>query len=509
MLFAVIGGDKPGGYHGSLSGQAMTERSDLVALVESFSRSRVLCVGDVMLDRYIHGDVERISPEAPIPVFRIEREMAMVGGAGNVARNIASLGAWTRLIGVAGEDAAGAEMRSLLAAEPGIAPIILIEESRPTTIKTRYVASRQQMLRADRESNAPISDRIRAAMVNLVRQELPDCAVMVLSDYGKGVLSSEALRGVIATARGYARPVIVDPKGSDFSRYRGASLVTPNRRELAEATGLPVTGDSEIVAAARRIIDTCGIENVLVTRGKEGVTLVLGRGEALHIPARPREVFDVSGAGDTVVATMAVACAAGIAWPEAARLANAAGGVVVGKLYTAVARADELVAALHTFDLTTGEDKIATLPTALDRIAAWREAGLAIGFTNGCFDLIHPGHVALLGQARAACDRLVVGLNSDASVRRLKGEGRPVQSEAARAQVLASLAAVDLVVIFAEETPIRLIEAIRPDVLVKGADYLRDQVVGADIVESHGGKVLLAEILPGHSTTATLAKLVR
>jgi D-beta-D-heptose 7-phosphate kinase/D-beta-D-heptose 1-phosphate adenosyltransferase len=487
----------------------VTERSDLAALVESFTRARVLCVGDVMLDRYIYGEVERISPEAPIPVFRIERETAMVGGAGNVARNIAALGAWTRLVGVAGDDAAGAELRTLLAAEPGIAPAILIEESRPTTIKTRYVAARQQMLRADRESNLPISDRVRSAMVNIVRQELPDCGVMVLSDYGKGVLSAEALRGVIATARGYARPVVVDPKGPDFTRYRGASVITPNRRELAAATNMPVDTDAAIVAAARRVADTCGIENVLVTRSESGVTLVLGRGEAFHIPARPRAVFDVSGAGDTVAATMAVACAAGIAWPEAARLANAAGGIVVGKPGTAVARGDELVAALHTQDLMTGEDKIATLPIALDRIAAWRESGLKIGFTNGCFDLIHPGHVSLLAQARGACDRLVVGLNSDASVRRLKGEGRPVQSEAARAQVLASLGAVDLVVIFAEETPVRLIEAIHPDVLVKGADYRRDQVVGGEIVESYGGRILLAEIVPGHSTTATLAKLAR
>jgi D-beta-D-heptose 7-phosphate kinase/D-beta-D-heptose 1-phosphate adenosyltransferase len=487
----------------------MTERSDLAALVESFGRARVLCVGDVMLDRYVYGEVERISPEAPIPVFRIERETAMVGGAGNVARNVAALGAWTRLVGVAGDDAAGTELRALLASEPGVAPAILIEEDRPTTIKTRYVAARQQMLRADRESDAPISDRIRTAMVNFVRQELPDCGVMVLSDYGKGVLSSEALRGVIATARTYARPVVVDPKGRDFARYRGASLVTPNKRELAEATGMPTDSDAAVVAAARRVIDTCGIENVLVTRGDQGVTLVLGRGESIHIPAKPRAVFDVSGAGDTVAAVMAVACAAGVTWPEAARLANAAGGVVVGKLGTAVARADEVVAALHAQDLMTGEDKIATLPSALDRIAAWRESGLRIGFTNGCFDLVHPGHVSLLAQARGACDRLVVGLNSDSSVRRLKGEGRPVQSEAARAQVLASLGAVDLVVIFAEETPVRLIEAIRPDVLVKGADYRRDQVVGADIVESYGGRVLLAEILPGHSTTATLARLAR
>jgi len=487
----------------------VTERSELAALVESFVRARVLCVGDVMLDRYVYGEVDRISPEAPIPVVRIERETAMVGGAGNVARNIAALKGWTRLVGVAGDDPAGAELRGLLAAEPGVAPAILIEEGRGTTVKTRYVSSRQQMLRADRESLGPLSERVRTAMVSLIRQELPDCGVVVLSDYGKGVLATETLRGVIAAARGYARPVIVDPKGTDFSRYRGASLITPNRRELAAATGTATDNDPGVVAAARRIVDTCGIDAVLVTKSEAGMTLVLGRGEALHIPAKAREVFDVSGAGDTVVATMAVACAAGISWPEAARLANAAAGIVVGKPGTAVIHAEELVSALHAQDLSTGEDKVATLAAALDRIAAWREAGLKIGFTNGCFDLIHPGHVSLLAQARGACDRLVVGLNSDNSVRRLKGDGRPVQSEAARAQVLASLAAVDLVVIFNDETPLRLIEAIRPDLLIKGADYRRDQVVGAEIVESYGGRVMLAEILPGHSTTATLARLAR
>ncbi len=487
----------------------MTQRSDLAAVVGNLGRARVLCLGDVMLDRYVYGDVERISPEAPIPVFQIVRDVAMPGGAGNVARNIAALGAWTRLVGVAGEDAAGTELRALLAAEPRVAPAILIEEGRPTTIKTRFIAARQQMLRADLESSATISDRVRTAMVGFVRNELPDCGVLVLSDYGKGVLVPEALRAVIAAARGYARPVVVDPKGTDFSRYRGASLITPNRRELALATNMPVDSDAAVVAAARRVVDTCGIDNVLVTRSESGMTLVLGRGEALQIPAEAREVFDVSGAGDTVIATVAAACAAGIPWPDAARLANVAAGIVVGKLGTAVARADELIAALHAQDLMTGENKILPLASALDRIASWRSMGLKIGFTNGCFDLLHPGHVSLFAQGKGACDRLVVGLNSDGSVRHLKGDGRPVQSEAARAQVLASLKAVDLVVIFTEETPLKLVEAIRPDLLVKGADYRRDQVVGAEIVESYGGRVMLAEILPGHSTTATLARLAQ
>ncbi|MGB8275410.1 MAG: D-glycero-beta-D-manno-heptose 1-phosphate adenylyltransferase, partial [Alphaproteobacteria bacterium] len=282
---------------------------------------------------------------------------------------------------------------------------------------------------------------------------------------------------------------------------------TPNRRELAEAVGSALDGDDAIVAAARRVIDTCGIESVLVTRSSDGMTLVPARGNAQHVRAEAREVFDVSGAGDTVVAAVAVALAAGIPIPEATRLANAAAGIVVGKVGTAVVHADELVTALHAQDLLAGGEKIAALAAALDKVAGWRSKGLKIGFTNGCFDLLHPGHVSLLAQAKGACDRLVVGLNNDASVRRLKGDGRPVQSEAARAQVLASLASVDLVVVFADDTPIRLIEAIRPDVLVKGADYRHDQVVGADIVRAYGGRVVLADLVEGHSTTATIARM--
>ncbi|MGB8274332.1 MAG: D-glycero-beta-D-manno-heptose-7-phosphate kinase [Alphaproteobacteria bacterium] len=485
----------------------MTEKSELAALVERLGTGRVLCVGDVMLDRYVYGDIERISPEAPIPVLRVEREVPALGGAGNVARNVAALGGFVRLIAVVGNDPAGAQVRSLLEAEDRIAPALLVDETRRTTIKTRFVAARQQVLRADRESNGAISDRIRSALLSLTSKEIAGCGVMVLSDYGKGVLSAETVRGLMATARGAGRPVVVDPKGKDFSRYRGASLITPNRRELAEAAGSALDGDDAIVAAARRVIDTCGIEAVLVTRSAEGMTLVPAHGSAQHVRGEAREVFDVSGAGDTVAAAVAVAMAAGIPIPEAMRLANAAAGIVVGKVGTAVVHADELVTALHAQDLLAGEEKVATLAAALDKVAGWRSKGLKIGFTNGCFDLLHPGHVSLLAQAKGACDRLVVGLNSDASVRRLKGDGRPVQSEAARAQVLASLASVDLVVVFADDTPIRLIEAIRPDVLVKGADYRHAQVVGADIVRAYGGRVVLADLVEGHSTTATIARM--
>ena len=301
----------------------------------------------------------------------------------------------------------------------------------------------------------------------------------------------------------------VDPKGDDYTRYRGAALLTPNRRELAEASRMATRGDDDIEAAARHVLKSCGVESILATRGGEGMTLVAGDGAAEHLAAEALEVFDVSGAGDTVVAAVAAALAAGIPLADAARIANAAAGIVVAKAGTAVAYADEVADALRSRGLHDGERKSTSLATARERIAAWRARGETIGFTNGCFDLIHPGHVSLLRQARAACDRLVVGLNSDASTRRLKGEARPVQMEAARAAVLGSLASVDLVVIFDEDTPIRLIEGLRPDVLVKGADYARDEVVGGDIVEAYGGRVLLADLEPGHSTTATIARLAK
>lgn len=484
----------------------MTDRTQLIPLVEAFAAARVLCVGDIMLDRFITGTVERISPEAPIPVLRVEGETAMLGGAGNVLRNLAALGASCRFVGVIGGDEAGREVRALLAEHPTVTPELVVEPGRQTSIKTRFLAGTQQMLRADREDTAPLSATAGEAILDAVDRALGDCDLMVLSDYGKGVLGGGIAARIIAAARQAGRRVIVDPKGTDYRRYRGAHLLTPNRLELAQATGRPAATDDDIVAAAGQLIDTCGVEAVLATRSRDGMTLV-GAGDAHHLPTEAREVFDVSGAGDTVIATVAAALAAGADLVEAARLANVAAGIVVGKVGTAAAYAADLIAALHRQDLSGAEAKVLTLPQALDRIAVWRRTGRTVGFTNGCFDLLHPGHVALLAKARAACDRLVVGLNSDASVGRLKGPERPVQTEAARAAVLASLASVDLVVIFGEDTPAALIEAIRPDVLAKGADYTVETVVGADFVQAHGGRVLLIDLEPGHSTSATIARM--
>lgn len=477
-------------------------------LIDSFARARILVLGDVMLDRYVYGTVERMSPEAPVQVLRIERDQVMAGGAGNVARNIAALKAKVTLVGLAGADAAADDLRQAVAEHGNVVADLVVDPARRTTEKIRFVSGRYQLLRADSETTGPVTPETADKILARFRAHLEDTDVVVLSDYGKGVLDDRVLAPAIAAAAEAGKIILADPKYGDYARYRGAHVLTPNRREMAHAAGMACDTDEAAVAAARLVIARDRLDAILVTRGSQGMTLVQkGRKAPVHLRAEAREVFDVSGAGDTVVAALAVALARGAELAEAARLANIAAGIVVGKTGTAVVHPPELIAALRAEAVHSTDAKIAPLEVAKDRVAAWRARGDVIGFTNGCFDLIHPGHVSLLAQARAACDRLIVGLNSDASVRRLKGAARPVQNETARAVVLASLAAVDLVIVFDDDTPIPLIETLRPDVLVKGADYAVDQVVGADIVRAYGGKVLLAELSPGHSTSRTIAKL--
>lgn len=480
---------------------------DLHAALERLSQAHVLCVGDVMLDRFVYGSVSRISPEAPIPVLRVEREAAMLGGAGNVVRNLAALGAKSAFVSVIGTDASGSELEALLGAMPNVEVSLVPVRDRSTTIKVRYVAAGQQLLRADSENDTALPEVARKAVLMRAIAALDGCQALALSDYGKGVLCDEVVADLIGAARRRGRPVVVDPKGSDYRRYAGASVVTPNLRELAQASGMPTAGDEQVVAAARKLIADCDLGSVLVTRSGEGMSLVESGGLVSHIRAEAREVFDVAGAGDTVVAAIAAGLGAGFGLETAARLANIAAGIVVGKLGTAVATIEELRAAIARQTLSAANSKLMTSEQALARVTRWRDYGLAVGFTNGCFDLLHPGHVSLLRQARVACDRLIVGLNSDASVKRLKGESRPIQGEAARAAVLASLADVDALVVFDQDTPLELIEALRPDVLIKGADYAEDQVVGGQLVKSYGGKVVLAELSPGHSTTGTIKRI--
>jgi D-beta-D-heptose 7-phosphate kinase / D-beta-D-heptose 1-phosphate adenosyltransferase len=482
--------------------------SDLIPLVEQLKQAQVLCVGDLMLDHYIYGRVERISPEAPVPVLHIEREERTLGGAGNVLRNLHALGVGTCFVSVTGTDAAGREVSRMVAGLGGAEAHVLAERGRTTTLKTRYVAGTQQLLRADHEHTMPLPPELRVDLVKIVTGALPHYKVLILSDYAKGVLGGGTAHEIVAAAKAAGGLVVVDPKGHDYGIYRGADVLKPNRPELAAATKLPVGSDEEVVIAARSLIAAHDFGALLVSCGKDGMLVVEAEGEPLKLAAEAREVFDVSGAGDTVVAVLAAALGAGASLADAARLANAAAGIVVGKVGTAVLDPPELEAALLNRD-TIEHRKTLPLSLALDQVARWRRSGLKIGFTNGCFDLLHPGHVTLLGQARAACDRLIVGINSDASVSRLKGPGRPVQNQEARAAVLASLAAVDVVVVFEDDTPEALIAELKPDLLVKGADYRLDEVVGADIVKSYGGRVMLAPIVPGFSTTATIARAAR
>jgi D-beta-D-heptose 7-phosphate kinase/D-beta-D-heptose 1-phosphate adenosyltransferase len=478
---------------------------DFDALADAFSRQTVLCVGDLMLDEFVYGEVSRISPEAPAPVIAARRSETNIGGAGNVARNIAALGARCIFVGMIGEDEVGVKLAVTLAQEPGIESLLVHDSARPTTRKVRFVSEHfsTHMLRADWELAAPASGEIEQKLIDTILPQLARADIVLLSDYAKGVLTARVIRNVIDAARKAGKRVIVDPKSANLAIYRGATLLTPNRKEFAEATRSRADSAADIAEAARDAMILADCEAMLVTQGEHGMTLVPRTGDRVHVPAHPVKVRDVTGAGDTVAAALALALAAEADWETALRIANAAAAVAVSKKGTAIVTTSELRRKILPHAYLAAEEKIVTAAEDLAaHLADWRKQGLRVGFTNGCFDILHPGHVKVLTAARGACDRLIVGLNSDASTRRLKGEGRPVQNEISRAEVLAALEAVDLVVIFEEDTPLKLITEIKPSVLVKGGDYTRETVVGHEIVEANGGTVMLVDILQGHSTTS-------
>lgn len=469
-------------------------------------RGTILAIGDVMLDVFTYGECTRISPEAPIPVLRVTREVCMLGGVGNVARNVAALGGNIILLAPIGDDADGNVLEELLEAEPRIENRLLRCRGRETTAKRRLIANAQQMLRVDKEQPLPLAAAEEEMLVEMALAALPGVTAVILSDYGKGTLTRSVIERVMAAATAAGKAVLVDPKSRDMARYAGATCITPNARELAEATGLPTDTDEDVAAAARAVLATSGARYVLATRSDKGMSLVAQDGSALHIPARKRVVYDVSGAGDTVIGALALAVGSAIDWKTSAGLANFAAGVVVAKPGTATCSIEELEVEVADVALGLGT-KLVAPPQAARLAAQWRRLGLRVGFTNGCFDLLHPGHVSLLKSAREGCDRLIVGLNSDDSVQRLKGPTRPLQNQASRAAVLAALAAVDLVVVFGEDTPIELIRSVRPSVLLKGADYSIDTVVGADLVIADGGEVKLIELVEGQSTTGIIARM--
>lgn len=500
--------------------------SSLHDLLAAIPRTRVVVAGDVMLDRFVYGDVHRISPESPVPVLTIAREEDMPGGAGNVAANLAGLGASCRILAVAGADGAGAALRALLEERTGAVCDFVTDSARPTTVKSRFLAQHQQLLRTDFEQARPLPPALREELLAKADAVLNEADALVLSDYGKGVLADGVAAALIGMAARLGIPVLVDPKGSDYGIYRGASVVTPNRKELSEATGgMPAKSDAEVTAAARALIDRAGIGAVIATRSQDGMSVIEPGRDPVHLRTEALEVFDVSGAGDTVIATAAAALAAGASLTEAAALANAAGGIVVAKVGTAPVRAQELGARLDAREtgLRAGDgaavvaDSVREAPVcgfdeACERVRRWQARGLRVGFTNGCFDLLHYGHASYLNRARDLCDRLVVGLNADESVRRLKGDGRPVNAERARAGVLGALGSVDMVVPFGADPadgdePCRLVGLLRPDIYFKGGDYSESRLPEAAVVKSYGGQVRIMDLYEGHSTTGTIEKM--
>ena len=484
----------------------------LLGLLEGgFRDLRILVIGDVMLDRYIQGEVDRISPEAPVPVLRHAQRYDRAGGAANVALNLAGLGCQTFLAGLWGDDAEQTQLANLLEAAH-VDMLGMVSSSRPTASKTRIIGRRQQLLRLDIESSDPIPavelDRLRQRAVDLTAK----VHAVVLSDYAKGALTPELCAAVIRAARDRAIPVLADPKTHDFSKYSGATTVCPNLSELSAATQLPATDTPALLAAGQALVAEHKLQFLTVTRSEKGIAILRPPANGVtppveEHPARAREVFDVSGAGDTVIATLAACLAASVPVSTSVELANLAAGIVVGKMGTVPVSAAELVAVLTPSSGVVSAEKILTLEGARARVAEWRATGETIVFTNGCFDLLHVGHITLLEDCHRFGSKLILGLNADSSVCRLKGPTRPIVGERERARVMAALASVDAVVLFEEDTPLDLIGTLRPDVLVKGGDYTIDTVVGQELVQANGGRVEIIPTVEGFSTSNIVKKL--
>lgn len=463
----------------------------------------IAVIGDLILDSYLYGDVNRISPEAPVPVMRARSEKVVAGGAANVAANLAALGLRVHVVGLCGQDEAREQLIACLAAMGRVdCTRIVSTPDRRTTKKLRIIGAHQQIVRIDHEDVLPCDAVVEGECIRAAISAIGAADVVVLSDYSKGVCSDRLVEAVIDHAAKTGKKVLVDPKRRDLSIYRGASILTPNRKELTDATHLPCETDEEAAVAVAKAQEACGAD-VLLTRSEKGMSFFPVAGAPIHLATVAQDVFDVSGAGDTVIAVLAAAVGARIPFIDGMRMANHAAGIVVSKMGTATVTRDELFASLaaeHTSP-AINDGRHVDLDDAVALRGSWANERLTVGIANGCFDLLHPGHVSLIRQAAMSCDRLIMALNSDDSVRRLKGPSRPVQDENARAAVVGAIKGVSAVVLFPQDTPLELIRALQPDVLVKGSDYTEDQVVGADVVRARGGRVVLVDLVPGHSTT--------
>jgi D-beta-D-heptose 7-phosphate kinase/D-beta-D-heptose 1-phosphate adenosyltransferase len=482
--------------------QDLHRATDLIE--RDWQHAHVVILGDVMLDSYLWGDVDRISPEAPVPVVRAVHRTQRPGGAANVAMNVTGLGARSTLVGVRGDDAEGILLEQSVR-EAGISPRLTVVPGYPTTMKLRILGGQQQMLRLDTERVDGYPSDVYRQVLRLIEEVLPDADALVLSDYAKGLLTEDLCQQAIRKARQAGVPVLVDPKRRSFTAYRGATTICPNLSELAQVTGVIQSDTEALLAAGQSLVSQLGIDYLTATMSNKGIA-VLRPDSRFLAPARARQVFDVSGAGDTVMATLALAVSSNLSIETAAQLANVAAGVVVAKVGTVPVTRDELLTSLTPELELHAQEKVLALDHLTVRASAWRAGGQRIVFTNGCFDILHIGHITLLEHARGEGDRLIVAINSDSSVRSLKGPKRPVVGERERARILAALAAVDAVIIFDEQTPLRVIEELRPDVIVKGGDYNEDTVVGAKEIRSWGGCVRIVPLVEGFSTTKIIDK---
>jgi D-beta-D-heptose 7-phosphate kinase / D-beta-D-heptose 1-phosphate adenosyltransferase len=479
---------------------------DLIRRVETLGHPRILVVGDLILDRYVWGFAERISQEAPVPLLRADHREHRLGGAASVATMLRTLGADVRLIGGVGRDSEAVIVRKLLAELEIDDRLVFTLDDRPTTLKERYIGRAQdrhpqQMIRVDYEVRDPIPSEVESLIWSEIPAAVAQSDVVLISDYDKGVCTPSLLRSLITACRSLDVRVIADPiRSTDYAKYQGVHCMTPNRLEAQLATGMTIGQSQDALDVGRKLLNTLKMECVLVTLDRDGMALVHADGRELLVPTRPRQVYDITGAGDMVLSVVGLCLASGADYDEAAALGNVAGGLEVEKIGVALLSRREILRDLLDHHRPEAGKRF-DLEELLTEVRRRRGAGQTVVFTNGCFDLLHPGHIRLLRQASAEGGFLVVGLNSDASVRRLKGPNRPINSEDARAEVLGALECVDAVTLFDDETPLALIEAIVPDVLVKGGDYRPDQVVGREQVEAAGGRLLLIPLVEGQSTT--------
>ncbi len=482
---------------------------ELINTVKLFNKSDkwVLVIGDLMLDRYLIGDVQRISPEAPVPVVILRQQIDRAGGAANVAANLANLGISTRIAGFVGEDVEATILLALIN-HLGIKSDAVIQSSaRPTIAKTRVMSSHHQIVRIDQESQTKFSVEENTELHLLITHALHEKpSIVILSDYAKGVLSDDACQLIIKACNKAKIPVLADPKGKDYSKYKGATALTPNQKETAEVCGVNMNDTEALLAGAKKLNADLGLQFLAVTRGEEGITL-FDQANQHHLAATAKQVFDVSGAGDTVIATLAAGLIHGLSPQDALSLANTAAGIVVGKIGTVPIKLVELIQELADKNNSDQVDKIMDLTGLKLKVDSWRAEKQKIVFTNGCFDLLHAGHVTYLEEAKKIGDKLILGLNTDRSVSALKGPTRPVINEDDRARVLAALEVIDAVILFDEDTPLKLIKAVKPDIVVKGGDYTEEQIVGGIEVKSWGGKVTLIPLVQGRSTSGILEKL--